>query len=370
MNSSKKEYDTLTSIKGISRARQQWLRDSFNVRTFADLAALSPDEIEAQLKAEGRNATRRDVEEWIAQAQAYAARTHTVQPGESSSAAVEEKIVSTSAREAEGWPALTQLDAELQGRTLELEELTTQAYATTPQPGEAATAAVEEKKELTAGYAAAHWQPFAQFGVEFQKRTLEDTETVGQAYQTAVHHIETGVGTAWPGIESEQLCGWMAERVHQAAGQEVREASAVVTAPMISAPTRVTVTQVRVFQPPDAKTLIATGKPDQPLDGVIAAGKPFTLEAAIELAEAVTSDPERSIAYSAQFYVRTLGSKESSQQLDVTGPTLFTPGKTSFTARSAAVSLQRGTYRLQLLVSVQSVPPTLGFLEIPLLQVA
>lgn len=369
MNSSKKEYDTLTSIKGISRARQQWLRESFNVRTFADLAALSPDEIESRLKAEGRNATRSDVEEWIAQAQAYAARTHTVQPGEPSAAAVEEKIAPTVANEAKGWPTLTQLDAELQGRTLELAELTTQAYTSTPQPNEAATAAVEEKKELKVVRAAAHWQPFAQFGVEFQKRTVEDAETGEQEYQTAVHHIETGVGTAWPGIESELLCGWMTERAYGAAGQEVREVSAVATAPTISAPTRVTITQIRVFQPPDAKILIATGKADQPLDGIIAAGKPFTLEAAIELAEAVAPDPERSIAYNAQFYVRTLGVKESSQQLDVTGPTLFTPGKTSFTARSAAVSLQRGTYRLQLLVSVQSTPPTLGFLEIPLLQV-
>lgn len=62
-------FDDLTIIKGIGPARQQWLRQSFGVRTYADLALLLPDQIEAMLKADGQIARRSAVEEWVAQAQ-------------------------------------------------------------------------------------------------------------------------------------------------------------------------------------------------------------------------------------------------------------------------------------------------------------
>ena len=62
-------FADLTLIKGIGPARQQWLRQSFGVRSYADLAALLPDDIEAMLKADGQIARRSAVEEWVAQAQ-------------------------------------------------------------------------------------------------------------------------------------------------------------------------------------------------------------------------------------------------------------------------------------------------------------
>ncbi|MCK4471724.1 MAG: hypothetical protein KAW49_08045, partial [Anaerolineae bacterium] len=75
MNSSYREDEDLTVIKGIGPARQQWLRESFNVRTYGDLAVLSADEIESRLKAEGRIASRSEIEQWIARAQELAAGT-------------------------------------------------------------------------------------------------------------------------------------------------------------------------------------------------------------------------------------------------------------------------------------------------------
>ena len=51
-------HDDLTILQGIGPARQQWLRASFGVRTFADLAALSPAAIEQRLKEDGQIARR------------------------------------------------------------------------------------------------------------------------------------------------------------------------------------------------------------------------------------------------------------------------------------------------------------------------
>jgi hypothetical protein len=60
--------DELTLIKGIGEARQQWLRDRLNVVSFQALAALSVEEIEAQLKEDNQIVSRAAIESWIAQA--------------------------------------------------------------------------------------------------------------------------------------------------------------------------------------------------------------------------------------------------------------------------------------------------------------
>lgn len=64
----KASYDDLTVIQGIGEARQNWIRDSFDVRTYADLAALSVDEIAAQLKKDHKLVAAGVIEDWIAQA--------------------------------------------------------------------------------------------------------------------------------------------------------------------------------------------------------------------------------------------------------------------------------------------------------------
>ena len=45
--------DDLTAIRGIGASRQRWLAQEFGVRTYVQLAALAPDEIEARLKSAG-----------------------------------------------------------------------------------------------------------------------------------------------------------------------------------------------------------------------------------------------------------------------------------------------------------------------------
>ncbi len=59
--------DDLTVIKGIKESRQHWLRETFHIRTYGDLAALSADKIHAQLPV-GQIISRQQIEAWIQQA--------------------------------------------------------------------------------------------------------------------------------------------------------------------------------------------------------------------------------------------------------------------------------------------------------------
>jgi len=65
-------YDDLTQIKGIGEVTQQWLRQTFSVRTYGDLARVSPDDLEERLKAGGKITARSKIQEWLAQARELA----------------------------------------------------------------------------------------------------------------------------------------------------------------------------------------------------------------------------------------------------------------------------------------------------------
>ncbi|MEZ4514789.1 MAG: hypothetical protein R3C62_23190 [Chloroflexota bacterium] len=97
-------FADLTIIKGIGPARQQWLRQSFGVRSYADLAELSPDDIEAMLKADGQIARRSAVEEWVAQAQVL------------SGTAVSRPLLTLPADEFADWHPFASFVVEIQAR--------------------------------------------------------------------------------------------------------------------------------------------------------------------------------------------------------------------------------------------------------------
>jgi hypothetical protein len=64
--------DDLTVIEGIGATRSQWLQTSLGVQTYADLAALSADEVVAALRAAGQVASPSVVASWIARARELA----------------------------------------------------------------------------------------------------------------------------------------------------------------------------------------------------------------------------------------------------------------------------------------------------------
>jgi hypothetical protein len=150
--------DELSDIAGIGPARAQWLTATLGVRGFRDLAALSPDEIERKLKAEGRAAvSRKTIESWVAEARARAA---------------EEK----------GEPA----------------------------PPAAQKGGVREDE-------APEWKPAASFVVEFQSQAGEGGM---EPWRTAVHYLEKDENETWAGVDCDGLCRWMTQQVRRASGPE------------------------------------------------------------------------------------------------------------------------------------------------------
>lgn len=67
-----RENDDLTVIRGIGPAIQHHLRETLDVRTFSDLAALSADEIESQLGSRVMLVQPDQIEAWINQARELA----------------------------------------------------------------------------------------------------------------------------------------------------------------------------------------------------------------------------------------------------------------------------------------------------------
>jgi len=74
------EYDDLTQIKGIGEVTQQWLRETFAVRTYSDLARVPSTAIEERLKAGGKITARSKIHQWLTQARQLADRAGAPAP--------------------------------------------------------------------------------------------------------------------------------------------------------------------------------------------------------------------------------------------------------------------------------------------------
>jgi len=317
MNSNASKSDDLTVIKGIGPARQRWLRESFNVGTFRDLAALSVDEIESRLKDEKQIVARNEIEAWIVQAQEL---------------------------------ALT---------------------AAQPSPQDLVPAAVNAEEDDTVSTGRSEWKPIASFVVEFQARVVESR---AEEYLTRVHHVETDIDATWPGIESKALCQWMLEQMGEKAlpkKSEERRAEEPLAGlpPTPGAPVRVDVTQIRLFQPPDAATPTGISQADQPFPGFIKSSQPLALEASLALGELAGVDLTKGVVtYLAQFYARDL-STGVRIHLGDSMPGRLAEEKLDYTAMLPEATLSPGVYRLQVLATLQEVPAVPGLLDVPLLQV-
>lgn len=310
MKASEKEYDDLTQINGIADARQRWLRESLDVHTYQDLASLSVDEIESQLKAEGQIASPAVIAKWLRQAQE----------------------LSATSRRPSGSPAEGEVKAT--GRI---------------------NSPVKEDG----------WKPFASFVVEFQSRTAEDQT---EEQQTAVHHIEADTGAKWPGITGEQPFHWMLEQV----AAEVRRAPEkhlTEEQPAARAVARMEVVQIRAFQPPQADMPVGSADSGHAFKGQIRGGEPFTLEVSFRLVGAAAGEVmEMQPACRTRFFAYNLSTGKS-MQLGEAQPEDLDEGRLVYTALLTDATLRPGTYRLWVLAAVQPALAVPGYLEVPLFQV-
>ena len=164
----------LSEISGIGPTRARWFEATFGVRNARDLAALSPDDIESRLKAEGRsNVSRATIESWLAEARRRAAQAKR--------------------------------------------ESTTRTSAARPGKKSAAEGPIE-------------WHPVASFVLEFQSR--DGGVATEKRWRTAGHYVEQDLDETWPGLDCVALCGWIALHLETSAGLHVIEPSEPLAAPV------------------------------------------------------------------------------------------------------------------------------------------
>jgi hypothetical protein len=319
MNSSEKAWDDLTQVTGIGEARQRWLRQSFNIRFFQDLASLTVAQIEEKMKIDGLIISRKAIEAWLVQADELTSRV-----GEASQLA-------------EGPPA--ELHAEV-------------SNAMPRENG---------------------WKPIASFVVEYQTREASEQLT---EQRTVAHHMEEDRTRTWPGIEGKRLYLWIIDQIPQefARNQEELELPQQVqplersTAGTSSA--AVKITQLRILQPSNFTSPVQSIDPSMHFQASVLREQPFTFEVDFELVGPKAEQVARNkIGWSAE--TRTFDpASGTSQQLCESGQNSFEKGHLRYELSLPEISLQQGSYRVWVLITPER--PSLAlpdFMDIPKLLV-
>jgi hypothetical protein len=315
-----RESDDFTVIEGIGEVRQRWLRESLRVHTYRDLAALSADEVESRLKAEGQAASRSAIETWIARARELAAVASRLSTGRKSE----------SRRVEEG----------------------TESIADQPD-----------------------WLPFASFVVEFQSRKLEGGEAgkSSVAYRTAVHHVEADDDETWLGITSQLLSKWMLERADYEAQQMSRDVAIQPEEPPTAAPreprANVEITAIRLFQRPETETARGVSVFGEAFSGSVKGDEPFVSEVSFELKGTTASEAAaKGQKYRVQLYAENLATAAWTHLGD-TMPISVAADQPSYAAVLPECTLPAGVYRLSVLARREGDGAHPEDLEAPLLRV-
>lgn len=151
--------------------------------------------------------------------------------------------------------------------------------------------------------------------------------------------------------------------------EPAKEARPPETAALSEIQLKPIITQIRAFQPLDAKEPIGRGEAGQPFSGFVSSIEPFTFDVDFELAEPAVSELEQfGKNYHVEFYIRNISTGEK-KHLGNTKADTFIEGKSSYAAQLTAVTLTPGVYNLLVFLLVQNGRPSADFWEIPFLQV-
>lgn len=157
-----KKPDDLSAIKGIGDSLKQWLRETFKVHSFAEIAALSAQEVETRAKRDGRFLPLSKIEQVLAQARGLVSKS---------------------------------------------------------------LIPVTETRRRKASKKVNDWEEVAQFVVYFERKVVGGKEEKRTKIErrTAIHHMETGEQESWSGIDAEQACRWMLHRLSEKEGIDPEE---------------------------------------------------------------------------------------------------------------------------------------------------
>jgi hypothetical protein len=317
-----RKADDLTVIEGIGDARQRSLRDLLGVREYRDLAALSAEEVESRLKAEGQVASRTAIDAWITRAHELAAAAGRPLPAQTSEVLHEERADSEES-----------------------------------QPD---------------------WLPFASFVVEFQSQERGGREAPEPPVvcRTAVHHMEADEDEAWGGIEGRRLSEWMVERADRELQMKRRAAVSIErgeqpaeTASMVEPPAGVAITEIRLFQRPEIQAPRSISVLGRPFSGSLKADEPFASEVSLALAgTTVSGAAARGGKYRVQVYAESL-STAAQIHLGDAMPTSVVADQRSYSAVLPECMLSAGVYRLRVLARGEGDEVVPEHVEAPLLRV-
>ncbi len=196
----------------------------------------------------------------------------------------------------------------------------------------------------------------ATFTVEFQRRQVEErTER-----RITVHHRQTNATQTWSDLEPEPLRQWLLSQL-KPSGLSPEEPAV---------PASLEISQVQVFQPPQAQIPVRLGEPHRPFSGYLRSRVPFALEVSFRLSVSTrTVRQYQNASYRVECYVRNRTAGVTIHLGDTQSDTLV-EGKQVYTARLPVAMLQSsGVYCLQIIVTFKGVVTALGYFEIPLLQV-
>jgi hypothetical protein len=295
MKSSEKAWDDLTKIMGIGESRQRWLRESFDIRTFQDLANLSIAQIEEKMKADGLIVSRKAIEAWLSQARELA---------ETTSEPVKSAAKSPTA-------------------------------GSTPMPRENG------------------WKPFASFVVEYQSREIASQ---GIEYRAVAHYMEEDVGKEWPAIEGSQLGQWMIDQIRDQVELpeeelELPQAQPAKASSVGKRTAAVKITQVRILQPSNSAAPEQLIEPGVPFQFSVLQEEPFTFEINFELTGPAAEDVAREkIGWRIECKAKDLVSGAFSQLCD-SGPNSLEEGQYKYKIVLPEISLQQGSYRVWVILN-------------------
>jgi hypothetical protein len=308
--SKKTTHDELTAIKGIGEATARCLREALQVDRAGDLLAHSVEEIEAALKGGARAVSRDRIEDWLARAS----------------------------------------------------ELNEREESTLPQD---------------------EWTAFAAFVVEFQGKPAQDGT---MERRTTVHHMKDGKEETWPSFERVKPWRWMLDRVGEQSKAESVEpapvetpapalppepATQVVTAPTPHAPraAAVEITGIRAFQPPSSDKPLTVASDNRMHSVTVKGGQPVLFELSVQLGgpDADTMASAHS-QLNAEIYTYNRSTTGKTHLCEVGGESAARDNM-SYTMRLPETTLERGTYRLECLATLEGTPRLNGYLKVPSLQV-
>jgi hypothetical protein len=316
MSAGDQTHDDLTVINGIGPAREEWLRKALDVRTYADLAALTTDEIEQKLKADGYIAAPAVIESWVLQAQ--------------------------------------ELSEEVSTTTYPIDE----AY-------------VEAVKEANSSGRNGDWKPYAAFMVEFLVHPVEGRQS---EKRVAVHQVELGSmetlrSESWQDTEDEQILLWMLEHAGETtqSAEGIEEAGELV--PSAKAPVGVQISQIQAFQPPLTEFPKNDNGTSEKFPENIKSSEPFNLGISFSLTGNTAESMAKSGAdFRTRAYVTNVTTGSSLDLGEVTTGSLI-EGKVDYNTLLSTSTLKPGTYQLWVTVAVQAAYATPDFSKGPLIAV-